>query len=141
MKYLGIDYGAKRVGLAISNSEGSMSTPLSIIENTEYLAEQIAKITSENMIDAVVIGESKNLSGHKNPIATRAEGLGKTLDEQFGLPVLYHTEIFTSMESKWGIEKQVRRSGKDKQVKKTGARDIDDVAASIMLQSYLDSLG
>ena len=137
MKYLGIDYGSKRVGLAISNSEGSMATPLSVIENKD-LDQHILKICADHSIDQVVIGESVDLLGVKNPIAKHAEAFATRLDNDHGLKIHFHTEVMTSMQSKWGTEKQVRRSGKDKEKKSVGRKHVDDIAASIMLQNFLD---
>ena len=139
MKTLGIDYGSKRVGLALSNSEATMSTPLEIVKNTADLVPYICTLISQQNIERVVLGESLDYSGKDNTIMVQARACAVLLAECFSGPIEFHTEVMTSMESKWGTEKQVRRSGKDKEVKKIkGKEHIDDIAASIMLQNYLD---
>lgn len=139
MKTLGIDYGSKRVGLALSNTEATMSTPLEIVDNSAKLSAYLCTLIAQQNIERVVFGDSQNYSGQDNKIMISARAGAEKLRECFTGPIEFHTEVMTSMESKWGTEKQVRRSGKDKEVKKVKTKKhIDDIAASIMLQNFLD---
>jgi len=60
MKILGIDYGTKRIGTALSDEDGLMAFPNVVIENDNKVIENIEKIINENDVKVVVIGESKN---------------------------------------------------------------------------------
>ena len=68
MKYLGIDFGEKRVGIAVSDIEGNIAFPKIIIENNTDLLKKITDFCNENAIEAIVIGESKNYKGEDNKI-------------------------------------------------------------------------
>ena len=68
MRYLGIDYGSKRVGVAVSDEEGKFALPLSVLSNNQKLLPEIKKIIAEKQVGAVVLGESKNFKGEANVI-------------------------------------------------------------------------
>ena len=68
MKYLGIDYGKKRVGLAISDDLGNMAFPKAVLENDPELLKKIKEIILNEKVEAVVMGESKNFKGEPNKI-------------------------------------------------------------------------
>ncbi|MFZ1988109.1 MAG: Holliday junction resolvase RuvX, partial [Minisyncoccia bacterium] len=72
MRYIGIDYGTKKVGLALSDEAGTMGFPHGIIPNTPRLLETIVTLIKEKKVEAVVMGESKDFSGKDNPIAQDA---------------------------------------------------------------------
>jgi putative holliday junction resolvase len=131
MRYLGIDYGTKRVGLALSDEAGTMGFPSDILANTPALIDELcARIAKEN-VGAVVIGESRTLAGGDNPIATDARALGALITERAGVPVFYESEVFTSAEARRAPEKE----GKSRKMKKHEA--VDASAAAIILTSYL----
>jgi putative holliday junction resolvase len=123
MKYLGIDFGSKRIGLAISDEEGKMAFPYSVILNNEKLTEEIEKIIKKEKIEAVVIGESKNFAGELNEIMAEIEDFKKELEEKTKLKVFLEPEFMTSIQAE-------RIQGKNKM--------HDASAAAIILQSYLD---
>ena len=68
MRYLGVDYGSKRVGLAISDEEGMMAFPYKIIQNNQELLDTIHNICGQEEVRGIVLGESQNLSGEPNKI-------------------------------------------------------------------------
>ena len=68
MKTLGIDYGSKRVGLALSNTEATMSTPLEIVDNSVKLSAYLCVLITQQNIERVVFGDSQNYSGEDNKI-------------------------------------------------------------------------
>ena len=70
MKYLGIDFGMKRVGIAVSNEEGTIAFPRVILKNDESLVADILKIIEAEKVGAIVIGDTKALSGEPTPIAS-----------------------------------------------------------------------
>ena len=122
MRYLGIDYGAKKVGLALSDEGGTMGFPHAILPNTPHLAEEVAALIERERVGAVVIGESRDLAGGENPIAAEARAFGDRLSGLAGVPVRYESEVFTSAEA--------RRAAPE------GAL-VDASAAALILTSYL----
>lgn len=131
MRYLGVDYGTSKVGLALSDEAGSMGFPHAILSNTPRLVDELCSLIAEKNVGAVVIGESRSLAGDANPVAHGAHVLGDKLTERAGVPVLYESEVFTSAEALRPPEKQGKtRSPKQRQV-------IDDKAAALILTSYL----
>src|SRR3989344_9616212 len=84
MRYLGIDYGSKRVGLALSDEDGTMGFPHATVANTPRLIDELCALIAKENIGAAVIGESRNFHGEENPIAKDAGALGSLLAERFG---------------------------------------------------------
>lgn len=131
MRYLGVDYGTSKIGLALSDEGGTMGFPHAIISNTPRLVDELCALIADKSVGAVVIGESRSLTGADNPIAKEARALGTMLTARSGIPVLYESEVFTTAEALRPPEKQGKsRSPKQRQV-------IDDKAAALILTSYL----
>jgi putative Holliday junction resolvase len=127
MRYLGIDYGSKKVGLAFSDEEGTMGFPFDILTNDAKLSDALALIVVDEHIGGIVIGESMNFQGKANPIANPAHALGDELAERTGVPVFYEPEMLTTQEA--------RRDFEGVHSHKTG--DVDASAAALILTSYL----
>jgi len=124
MRYLGIDYGAKRVGVAVSDESGNFAFPLVVLENSENMFSELVKICSENKIDEIVIGESKDYSGKENEIMKEIIPFVQMLKKDLGLPIHMQPEFLTSVEAE-------RLQGKN---------DMHDAsAAALILKSYLDT--
>ena len=123
MQYLGIDYGEKRVGIAISDKEGKVSFPKVVWENNSDLIKKISEFCLENKIESIVIGESRDYKGEENKINPQIISFKKNLSVAIKLPISLEPEFMTSM-----------------QVEKTfGKTDmLDASAASIILQTFLD---
>lgn len=124
MRYLGIDYGAKRIGLAISDEAGNFVFPLKVLENTKNLIDDISSICKENKIEEIVVGESRDFSQNENEIMKEIKPFAENLKSALGLPVHLHPEFLTSQEAE-------RIQGKN--------RMNDASAAAIILKSYLNS--
>lgn len=125
MKYLGIDYGTKRIGIALSDDDGMMAFPHDVIKNDNKILDYISEIMSKNKIDVVVIGESKNYKMEDNLIMDDIISLKKVIEKEFGVEVELHPEVLTSSQAE-SIQ------GKNEM--------IDASAAAIILQSYIDSI-
>ena len=121
MKMIGVDYGEKRVGIAVSDVEGKMAFPKTIIENSSSLAEDIKNLATEVGATQIVIGESKDFKGNDNPVMSKINKLKEAL-ENLGLTVTFEPEFMTS--------KLAERQG--------SANNLDASAAALILQSYLD---
>ncbi|MES2060005.1 MAG: Holliday junction resolvase RuvX [Patescibacteria group bacterium] len=123
MKILGIDYGAKRVGIATADTDANMAFPRAVLHNKQDLIEEIKKICTLENIEKIVLGESKDLNGKDNAIAGEIAEFKKALEQSLGLPVFYEPEFYTSL--------QASRIQGDSAM-------IDASAAAIILQSHLD---
>lgn len=127
MRYLGIDYGTKKVGLALSDEAGTMGFPFEILPNDAQLPDALALLIGEKKVDAVVIGESKDFDGNPNPIANAARALGDELTERTGAKVHYEPEMLTTQEAKRDFEG----------VHSYKRINVDASAAALILTSYL----
>lgn len=131
MKYLGIDYGSKRIGLALSDESGSMGFPHSIISNTPKAVEHICAIMAKEDVRALVVGDSRDYAGNANPVAQGAQKLGEEVAGRCGVPVFYEWEGLTSAEARRAPEKEM----KTRAPKARGS--VDSSAAALILTSYL----
>ncbi|MCX6786255.1 MAG: Holliday junction resolvase RuvX [Candidatus Kaiserbacteria bacterium] len=134
MRYLGVDYGNKRVGLALSDEAGTMGFPYDIVLNTPQLVDEMCALIAKENIGMVVIGESRDLAGGENPIAKDAHALGNQIVEMSGVPIQYESEIFTSAEARRMPEKEM----KSRAAKRHGK--VDASAAALILTSYLSRI-
>lgn len=131
MRYLGVDYGSKRVGLAFSDEAGTMGFPHAILKNTPRLIDELSMTIAKENIGAVVIGESRTLAGGENAIAKDARELGSLVTERTGVPVFFESEVFTSAEARRAPAKEEKtRSPKSHAA-------VDAAAAALILTSYL----
>ena len=123
MKYLGVDYGSKRVGLAVSDESLSFALPLSVLENSGNLINDIALICQEKNIGEIVVGESQDFSMKDNDIMKEINSFVLELKKKLNLPVHLQPEFMTSVEAE-------RIQGKNDM--------LDASSASLILKSYLD---
>ena len=131
MRYLGIDYGTKKVGLALSDENAQMGFPHSIVPNTPRLLADVLALMAKEGVTAVVIGDSRDYSGRENAVAAGAQALGALLAERSGLPVFYEWEGLTSAEAR-------RQNDSEEKTRAPKARvDVDSSAAALILTSYL----
>ncbi len=122
MRYLGIDFGEKRVGIALSDEAGKIAFPKFVLNNGSDLLRNIIDVCMQNNVEVIVMGESRDYHGKINEIMWQVEGFKKQL-EIIGKKVVYEPEFLTSVQAS----------------KITGENDmIDASAAALILQSYLD---
>ena len=137
MKILGVDFGTKRIGLALSDDGGSLAFPESIISNDKSTIEELRKLIEKYSIKEIVVG-LPTIDKEEDTTATEgAKNFAKKMEEEFGLPVHMMDERFSShniFTDKVGKESLHAR--KQKMVKPV---DIDAQAAALILQRYLDS--
>lgn len=124
-RILGIDLGERRIGIAISTPEGGLAIPLRILDATseDADAQAITAIAKAEDADRLVIGHPISMDGSVGPQARRVETFVRRLEEISGLPVELCDERLSSA--------QARRTVKPGQ-------PVDDIAASVILQTYLD---
>jgi len=135
MRYLGIDYGSKRVGLALSDEDGSMAFPYKIIKNNLELVDSIHNICGEEEVSAIVLGESHDLSGKPNKIMGSIEEFKRNLEGELDLPIYFEKEFMTTIEARGRTGKEVNNA---KKIKKGEQVVADASAAALILQRFLD---
>lgn len=135
MKYLGIDYGTKRIGLAISDEEGKMAFPLVVLVNGSLILKNIENICQREKIENIVLGESLDQEGNPNEIMIQIEKFKKDLENEIKLPVFYQKEFMTSLYASAPKLKNIFNSRKEK---KFETKKNDASAATLILQRFLD---
>ena len=133
MRALGIDFGERRIGLAISDPAGRIALPLCTLErkNDRGAARQIARIASTEGVRSLVLGEPLGPAGRPGEAAARIHRFAERLERTAELPVELIDETLTSA----AAEERLRAAGVD--LRKHPER-IDAVAAQILLQEALD---
>jgi len=131
-RVLGLDYGTRRIGLAMSDGLRIAASPFGVLDaRAKDLIEQILEIVQEFEVVEIAVGLPTSLSGEEGPSARAARQLATRVQEGCGLPTHLVDERFTSkMAESTMLTAGVRR--RDRRIK------VDKVAASIMLQSFLD---
>jgi len=130
MRHLGIDYGTKCVGLALSDDDGKMGFPHSVLSNTPALLDELTKFIEEEKVEMIIFGDSKNLDGEDNAVQEELKAFAAELEGNTGLSVAFEPEYYTTKQAK----DAQRLVGKE-------AERADAVAAAIILTSYLEKHG
>lgn len=122
MRILGIDYGTKRIGIAVSDESRKFALPVVVVKNSDIALKEIIEIARQHEVKEMVIGESRNYKQEPNAIFEEADAFKKQL-ESAGFKVYLELEFMTSVNAE-------RLQGKN---------DMSDAsAAALILQSYLD---
>jgi putative Holliday junction resolvase len=131
MRSLGIDFGEKRIGLAIS--EGALAVPLATLRRRDdgSAIAEIAGIARREGVGRLVVGEPRKLDGTRGPAAVRARRFAEKLAASTGLPLELVDEALTSVEA----AERLRAAGIDP---RRHPGKLDAVAAQILLQEALD---
>lgn len=129
---IGLDYGSKRVGVAVCDSGQSIASPLKVVQQQPGIEKQLAKVADEYAAVGLIVGLPVHMSGDEGEKAKEARAFGTKIATATKLPIAFHDERFTSKIANnamidAGLSKQKRKAR------------IDMLAAQIMLQSYLDS--
>ena len=138
MRIMGLDYGTKTVGVAISDPLGFAAQGIETIDRKEEnkLRKTLARIeelTKEYQVETIVLGLPKNMNNTLGERAEKTLEFKEMLERRTGLPVVMWDERLTTVEAERTlIESSVRRENRKKY--------IDKIAAVIILQGYLDSL-
>ena len=133
-RVLGIDFGTRRVGAAVSDPRRKIATPLEVYERRDVAqdARHYRALIEEHDVDLIVIGLPLHTSGQEGTSAKQARAWGAWLAREVGLPVVYHDERFSTVDA----EERLLAAG----IKRQGRKDRRDMlAAQILLQGYLDA--
>jgi putative holliday junction resolvase len=134
VRALGIDLGTKRIGVALSNSEGTLATPFEVVARSgeparDHLA--IAALAEEVGAEALVVGLPLSLDGSEGPAAQRARAEAAQLGVATGLPIELWDERLTTVSA----DRDLIALDLDAKERR---RVVDKVAAAVMLQAWLD---
>lgn len=134
MRTLAIDPGEKRIGIAISDPTGTIASPLIVLHHVSRLvdAAAIADLAHENQAGLIVIGKSFDDDDSPTPASRRADHLVEAIRQQCDLPLIFWDESFST-----DAARKVRIEMGSSRRKRRG--HMDDLAAAVILQSYLDS--
>jgi putative Holliday junction resolvase len=135
MRYLGIDYGSKRIGLALSDESAMMAFPYKIVPNNMELLDTIHNICGVEEVSAIVMGESHDLSGQPNKIMGSIEEFKRNIEAELEIPVYFQKEFMTTIEARGREGKEINNAKKVSKDKQVGA---DASAAALILQRYLE---
>ena len=130
-KILAIDYGKKRIGIAISDSEKSIAFPLKTIENEDIFL-YLKEIIQSEKIEAIVLGEPKPLNNKENILFLEVINFRKKIISLFSLPVHLVDERFSSK-----IASKIILDANIKKMKRRDKSLLDKVSASLILETYL----
>ncbi len=122
MRILGIDYGSKRVGLALTDDKGMMAFPHSVLVNDKNLLTALENLVLKEGVEKIVIGHSLDRKGGENAIHTKVEELMLDLTLAVGVPIELEPEQYTTQEA-------IRLQGRNDKT--------DAAAATIILNTYL----
>jgi putative Holliday junction resolvase len=135
MRYLCLDYGQKRMGLAVCDREERLVSPLAVLEGrAEAQLDKIAKKAAEQEVDGLVVGLPLNMDGSESKLSREARDFGERVAAVTGLEVVYHDERLSS----FGAEKKLAGGALTRKKKKNR---LDAVAAAEILQDFLDKKG
>jgi putative Holliday junction resolvase len=133
-RVLGVDLGARRIGLAVSDPTGTIASPHAVLQRSGDRAadhRRLAEIAVEVGAERVVVGLPLALSGRVTRAAEEATAEAECMAEVVALPVEVHDERLTTVSAERAM-RALGSKGRDRR------RSVDKVAAAVMLQSWLD---
>ena len=138
-RILGIDYGERRVGLALSDPTATIASPLPTLKRRKGKrppVAPVARLVEENEVAEIVVGLPLTLEGEESPWTREVRQFGEAVGDRTGLAVAFQDERMTSVRA----ERAVRSLGLSKERREEKER-VDAAAAVLILQAYLDSRG
>jgi len=139
MRVVALDLGSRRVGVAVSDAGGIMAMPYSVIQRSGDVRvdrAQVARIVAEVEAELVLVGLPLSLDGSVGPAAAAALEEAEALREVVGVPVELHDERLTSVTANRALSEAGVTGRRRRQARQAGA--VDQVAAAVLLQSWLD---
>ncbi|MBI4186718.1 MAG: Holliday junction resolvase RuvX [Chloroflexi bacterium] len=133
MRCLGLDVGDRRIGVAMSDPEGILASPFSIIDRTDEAAdvEAISSIVRQREVGKVIVGLPRSMDGSLGHQAEKVQAFVRKLAERINVPLEFRDERLTTVSARRMMRESGARRDKEK------ARD-DAAAAAVILQGYLD---
>lgn len=131
MRLMGIDYGTKRIGVAVSDPLGWTAQPVDVLKNAAGVFNKIKTITDKYSVTEIIIGFPKTMENEVSFAAKAVESFSKKIGQALKLPVILYDERLTTK----SVEKELISHGVRREKRK---EVIDKLAAAYMLQGYLD---
>lgn len=134
MRILAVDPGEKHIGIAISDPTGTIASPLIVVQHASRPidAATIADLANEYAVGLIIIGKALDEEGNPTPASRRADRLASAIQQQCTIPLKMWDESFSTQAARQArLEMGVPRR------KRHG--HLDDLAATVILQSYLDT--
>jgi putative Holliday junction resolvase len=132
MRYLAIDHGLKRTGLAVCDAGETICSPLVVLDEPKVVIERIIKVIMDESIEAVVLGLPLNMDGTQGPQAELVKQFGKKLQSRIDVPIHFHDERLSSFAAEQEIAGLEITRGKKK-------KHLDAIAAAHLLEAFLES--
>lgn len=132
-KLLGLDLGERRIGVSVSDDLGSISFPVGVVDLRHQTLEAVADLARQHAVDGIVAGLPTTLSGEEGFQAREARTMAEQLAEMVDVRIVFWDERLTSTIA----DRVIEANGRKKKNRASGERDA--LAASIMLQGYLDA--
>lgn len=136
MRVLGVDFGERRIGLALSDPTGTIASPLDTVQRRTGKRPPLHRlegVARSHGVERLVVGLPLDRGGNETPWCREVRAMGDELARRLGLPVAYVDERMTSQRA----ERAVRALGLRKEQREDKGR-VDAAAAALILQSWLD---
>jgi putative holliday junction resolvase len=131
MRYLAVDYGFQRTGLAICDPAETIASPYRVLQGKERLCEQVARIVRAESIETVVVGLPLNMDGTEGSQAKAVRSFVKELTPHIQVPVLLYDERLSSFSAQEKLADVDLTAGKKR-------KHLDAIAAAEILRAFLD---
>ena len=132
MRYLAIDYGLKRTGLAVCDADETLASPLVVLTGQGGLIGKIRQAVADQAVDAIVVGLPLNMDGTEGDQAKKVRDFAAELIKQIELPLFFQDERLSSFDA----EKKLAALGITRKKKK---KHLDAIAAAAILQAFIDA--
>lgn len=134
VRVLAVDFGEKRIGLAVSDETGRVVVPVGVVARASdaQAALEIVRAAREREVARLVVGLPRGHDGREGPVARRARNFARRLGDASGLPVDLHGEVLTSVDA----ERDLRAAGVARG-RRDAARDAE--AAAVLLRDWLSA--
>jgi len=131
MRYLAIDYGSKRTGLAVCDAGETIASPYDVLHGQKDLVPRIGRVVASENIEAIVLGLPLNMDDSEGPQARKVRAFAKELQSHISVPVYFQDERLSS----FAAEQKLAEIGlsKDKKLER-----LDALAAAEILQAFLE---
>lgn len=130
-RLLGLDIGERRIGVAISDEMGMIASPLMTVQTSGNVVEEMRRLIAKYNVARIVVGLPIGLSGREGPQARIVRGVADQLAKSLEIDIVYSDERMSSAVAEQALISQKTRRDKRKQ-------HIDNMAAAVILQGYLD---
>lgn len=134
-RYLGIDYGSVRIGLSVSDPLKIIAQGFKTIPNNEKSIDEIISVIADQDIERIIMGNPLNLKGEMSTKAEEVREFAQKLQQQTGKEIIMLDERFTSVMA----QRSIISMGTKRSQRQNNKGKVDEVAAAILLQGYLDT--